>query len=484
MNETASYTIKRGDSIYNLARAYNTTISAILDANPDLSPYNLKIGNVIIIPVNYRNNSELEGMKQPLQLTPMQQREPRSQPMPWPQMPRQQNRPRQPEFPQLQLEVEPDFGYGYPEQQPGRDDSIDFDIMPRQQNDYIDYDNRSSEQKLHREPKEEVKTRFENNSHTPAPFSQRSEEINFDNMPKIPNVTGIDNRPTKQKLIPEQSVRDESIDFDNTLQELQPAPQQEEKISSDNTPGQFNGGMDFDNITEPQTHEMPIEVPDITPHTREEQALPDSNKVLPPVMPVQKRQFKLFSDRPDNMLPAGSMRDLDRGMDRAITDLSKWSRFFLVSMLSDIDDGDETAARLIRVAADIGNKFGMFYPRSVSTRIEELFNEFIMAQVRLLDAYHNGSQDMPALNTAWTGSAHKLAESLSGINPNYSYDMLNDYLNKFVDDSKRLWVLRMGGEYADEIGVYDRITSNLTDFAQYLSDGITKQFPNRFKAEE
>ncbi|MCL2699472.1 MAG: LysM peptidoglycan-binding domain-containing protein [Defluviitaleaceae bacterium] len=45
-----SYVLQRGDTIYRLARRFNTTISAILGLNPGLQPYNLRIGQIVYIP--------------------------------------------------------------------------------------------------------------------------------------------------------------------------------------------------------------------------------------------------------------------------------------------------------------------------------------------------------------------------------------------------------------------------------------------------
>lgn len=45
-----SYTIKSGDTIWNLAQRYNTTVEAIMKLNPTINPNNLQIGQVICIP--------------------------------------------------------------------------------------------------------------------------------------------------------------------------------------------------------------------------------------------------------------------------------------------------------------------------------------------------------------------------------------------------------------------------------------------------
>ena len=45
-----AYTIKQGDTLWQLARTYNTTVEAIMDLNPGIDPNNLRIGQVICIP--------------------------------------------------------------------------------------------------------------------------------------------------------------------------------------------------------------------------------------------------------------------------------------------------------------------------------------------------------------------------------------------------------------------------------------------------
>jgi peptidoglycan DL-endopeptidase LytF len=45
-----AYTVKSGDTIYKLAIEYNTTVEAIMRINPGIDPNNLRIGQIICIP--------------------------------------------------------------------------------------------------------------------------------------------------------------------------------------------------------------------------------------------------------------------------------------------------------------------------------------------------------------------------------------------------------------------------------------------------
>ncbi len=51
-DETFSYTIRQGDTLWNLSQTYGVSVRSILDLNAGLDPQNLRIGSVICIPAD------------------------------------------------------------------------------------------------------------------------------------------------------------------------------------------------------------------------------------------------------------------------------------------------------------------------------------------------------------------------------------------------------------------------------------------------
>ena len=47
------YAIQPGDTIYSIANRFNVSIDDLIYANPGLNPYNLALGQIILIPSTY-----------------------------------------------------------------------------------------------------------------------------------------------------------------------------------------------------------------------------------------------------------------------------------------------------------------------------------------------------------------------------------------------------------------------------------------------
>jgi LysM repeat protein len=56
MYGVVNYTLVAGDTLYSIARRYNTTVRMILMFNPGIDPNALRVGQVLVIPLSPANS--------------------------------------------------------------------------------------------------------------------------------------------------------------------------------------------------------------------------------------------------------------------------------------------------------------------------------------------------------------------------------------------------------------------------------------------
>lgn len=51
---TFAHTVRYGETLWQISRRYNISVNTILAVNPGINPYNLRIGQIICIPLMNR----------------------------------------------------------------------------------------------------------------------------------------------------------------------------------------------------------------------------------------------------------------------------------------------------------------------------------------------------------------------------------------------------------------------------------------------
>lgn len=81
----------------------------------------------------------------------------------------------------------------------------------------------------------------------------------------------------------------------------------------------------------------------------------------------------------------------------------------------------------------------------------------------------------------WQQNAEEIASFLSGANPNWSKQTLLNMLYEHLAYTTTEVVSRIGKDWAADIEAYDRGHLHMLKFADMLTEGIVKQFPEKFK---
>jgi hypothetical protein len=179
------------------------------------------------------------------------------------------------------------------------------------------------------------------------------------------------------------------------------------------------------------------------------------------------------------MSPADELRT---GMRMLWEEHITYTRNYIISALADLPDRDAVAQRLLKNQDDIGNAIKPYYGDQAGAKLATLLRDHIMIATEVVKAAKANNNEQLALEQKkWSANGKDIAAFLSGANPNWSKPTLENMLQKHLDLTTGEVVGRLKKDWAADIKSYDDGHAHMLMFADALADGITKQFPEKFK---
>lgn len=174
--------------------------------------------------------------------------------------------------------------------------------------------------------------------------------------------------------------------------------------------------------------------------------------------------------------------ELDQKQRRLWSDHVSWTRSFIISDLASLEDKDAVLGRLLKNQDDIGASFKPYYGEENSKKLATLLREHITIAGQVADAAKSGKQDdLVKYNKLWYENADKIADFLNSINPNWSKNAVKDILHKHLQFVTEQVVTRLKKNWNGDIDAYDKGETHMLMLADIISQGIIKQFPEKFK---
>lgn len=159
-----------------------------------------------------------------------------------------------------------------------------------------------------------------------------------------------------------------------------------------------------------------------------------------------------------------------------------WTRNFIISDFSVSRDRDDVLRRLIKNQEHIGNSIKPYYGDDAGNKLTELLKEHIIIAGKVIDAAKRGNKaDLEKSNKLWYDNADKIADFLSQLNTDYDNSILKEMLHKHLGLIKEAATARLGTNWKADIEAFDKGEDHMIKFADILSEGIIKQFPEKFK---
>lgn len=158
-----------------------------------------------------------------------------------------------------------------------------------------------------------------------------------------------------------------------------------------------------------------------------------------------------------------------------------WTRMTIISIAANLPDQELVINRLLRNATDFEAAFKLFYGEEKASEFGKLMREHLVIAVELVKAAKAGNSKSAAdAEKRWYTNADEIAAFLSSVNPNWSKEEWMTMLHQHLALTKSEAVTILTRDYATSIALYDKIERQALTMADVLTEGIVKQFPNRF----
>ncbi|WP_210235132.1 MULTISPECIES: hypothetical protein [unclassified Mesorhizobium] len=158
-----------------------------------------------------------------------------------------------------------------------------------------------------------------------------------------------------------------------------------------------------------------------------------------------------------------------------------YTRNYIISALAGLQDTDEVAKRLLQNQDEIGDAVKPYYGDAAGKKLAALLKDHIKIATEVVEAAKSGSKDkLSAAQDKWSANADDIAVFLGKANPNWPEKDLRHMLHKHLELTTGEVVGRLNKDWAADIKSYDEGHDHMLKFADMLTDGIAKQFPDKF----
>jgi hypothetical protein len=159
-----------------------------------------------------------------------------------------------------------------------------------------------------------------------------------------------------------------------------------------------------------------------------------------------------------------------------------WTRMVIVDFAAGLPDLKTAEARLLRNQSDIGNAIKPFYGTAAGNGLTSLLRTHILEAVPVLEAAKAGDKTkLTRALDAWYANARQIASFLSRANArNWPLAMMTRMMRQHLALTTEEATARLQGNWSADVAAYDQVHAEILKMAGMLSDGIIRQFANRF----
>lgn len=174
---------------------------------------------------------------------------------------------------------------------------------------------------------------------------------------------------------------------------------------------------------------------------------------------------------------------LRRDMRKLWTDHVVWTRDYIIAATQKQPDATAALNRLMKNQEDIGAAVATYYGDAAGRQLTMLLKDHIAISGDIVKAAMNGDKaGQNAADARWHQNAMQIADVLSKANPNWPRATLLDMMNRHLSTTTTELVARLNKDWDADVKAFDAVYDHILMMSDALTDGIVKQFPDRFGA--
>lgn len=174
--------------------------------------------------------------------------------------------------------------------------------------------------------------------------------------------------------------------------------------------------------------------------------------------------------------------ELRNNMRKLWEDHIVYTHGIIVSLVSNLPDKEAVKKRLMQNQDDIGNAMKLFYGEQVSAELAKLLKVHELTAGDIIEArLKRDAQKAQAERTKWYANADQIVALLAKANPNWTERALKDLFYKHLEMTEGQFDSRLKADWAGDISYYDKGHECILEVADALTNGIVKQFPDKFE---
>jgi hypothetical protein len=183
------------------------------------------------------------------------------------------------------------------------------------------------------------------------------------------------------------------------------------------------------------------------------------------------------------MATSDAAATLKQDMRKLWTDHVVWTRDYIVAALGDRPGAQASANRLLKNQEDIGSAVAKFYGDAAGKQLTTLLKEHITIAVDVVKAAKAGDKaGLQKADGRWQQNGEQIADFLSKANPHWPRATLAEMMKMHLSTTTNEVVARLNKDWEGDIRAYDAVYDHILKMSDALSDGIVKQFPDKFGA--